>query len=221
MRAATKSAPVPRTGRKRERTRGEIVAAAERLVAARGLDAISIDDITEAADVAKGTFYTHFADKIDLAAAIAECLRLELEVKVRRTNDGITDAGARMANGLACMLTFAIASPVRARAMLRLQPGVVDPDAPINAGVRGDVVLGLKNKRFAAPSLHAAVVTVIGAAMAAIARLSDTGERRPANPHDFAADVIAIVLVALGLKQTEAQRTAHAAVDARRKEKQP
>jgi hypothetical protein len=43
----------PRTLRKRERTRGELVAAAERLVAARGLDALSIDEITEEADVAK------------------------------------------------------------------------------------------------------------------------------------------------------------------------
>ena len=52
--------------RKRERTRGELVAAAERLVALRGLDALSIDEITEEADVAKGTFYTHFQDKDDL-----------------------------------------------------------------------------------------------------------------------------------------------------------
>ena len=56
------AAATTRVSRKREKTRGELVAAAERLVAARGLDALSIDEITAAADVAKGTFYTHFAD---------------------------------------------------------------------------------------------------------------------------------------------------------------
>lgn len=221
MKPAINLASIPRVGRKRERTRGELVAAAEQLVAARGLDAVSVDDITEAADVAKGTFYTHFSDKTDLAAAIAERVRLELEDKVTRTNAGITDAAVRMANGLACMLTFAIASPVRARAMLRLQPGVVDPDAPINAGVRGDVVLGLKTRRFTAPSVSAAVLTVIGAAMATIMRLSDASNRRAPDPFAVATDVVTMVLVALGSKQREAANIARSAVDARKKEQKP
>jgi len=208
----------PRTQRKRERTRGELVAAAEHLVAARGLDAVSIDDIVEAADVAKGTFYTHFADENDLAAAIAHRTRMELEDKITALNEGNRDAAERMANGLSSMFAFAIANQVRARALLRLQPGIVDPDAPINAGLRGDVVLGLKSKRFRAASLEAAVIAVIGGTMAAILRLSDAGERRVANPHDFAADVVATLLVLLGLKQAEASRLASAAMEARRKE---
>jgi AcrR family transcriptional regulator len=221
MSQAAKTVSSPRTGRKRERTRGELVAAAEELVAARGIDAISIDDITEAADVAKGTFYTHFADKTDLAAAIAERLRLDLEDKITRTNEGVTDAAERMANGLSSVMAFAAANPVRARAMLRLQPGVVDPDAPMNAGIRGDVALGLKTKRFAVPSLHAGVVAAIGVAMAGIARLADPGDHRPKNPHEFIAEIVTIVLVALGLKQSEAARTAQAAVQARKKESLP
>jgi AcrR family transcriptional regulator len=207
-----------RTLRKRERTRGELVAAAEQLFAAHGVDAVSIDEIVEAADVAKGTFYTHFADKNDLAEAVAGRIRRELEDEVTRTNRGVTDAAERMANGQACMLAFAIAKPVRARALLRLQPRAVDPDAPINIGLRSDVALGLKTKRFAAPSLQAGVVAVIGIAMAAIARLSDAGEHRPKSPHDFAAEMVAMVLIALGLKRPEAARLAQTAIDARKKE---
>jgi len=208
----------PRTQRKRERTRGELVAAAEHLVAARGLDAVSIDDIVEAADVAKGTFYTHFADKNDLAAAIAHRTRMELEDKITALNDGNRDAAERMANGLSSMFAFAIANPVRARALLRLQPGIVDPDAPINAGLRGDVILGLKSKHFWSASLEAAVIAVIGGALAAILRLSDVGARRVTDPHAFATDVVATLLALLGLKQAEASRLASAAVEARRKE---
>jgi AcrR family transcriptional regulator len=215
------SETLPRQTRKRERTRGDLVAAAEQLVAARGIDAISIDDITEAADVAKGTFYTHFADKTDIAAAVAERLRFELEERITRTNEGVTDAAERMANGLASIMAFAATHPIRIRAMLRLQPNVVDPDAPINAGIKSDVALGLKTKRFVAPSVHVAVVFIIGAAMATFARLADDGEHRLKNPWDFAADIIATVLVALGLKQTEATRIAATAVEARKREKLP
>lgn len=210
----------PRTLRKRERTRGELVAAAEGLVAQHGLDAVSIDDIVEAADVAKGTFYTHFADKNDLAAAIALRGRMELEEKITALNDGIKDAAVRMANGLSTMFAFAIQNQVRARAMLRLQPSVVDPDEQINAGVKGDIVLGIKTKRFTAVSLNASVVTVIGGVLSATVRLSDTNHRVP-DQHAFAADVIATLLITLGLKSAESIKIAGTAVAARKRELKP
>lgn len=215
---STKPAPLARTSRKRERTRGELVAAAEHLVAARGIDAISIDDITEAADVAKGTFYTHFADKNDLAVAIAHRTRLELEEKITALNQGIADAALRMANGLSSMFAFAIANPIRARALLRLPPDMVDPQAAINAGLRGDIALGLQSKRFWAASMNAAVVTIIGGVTAAIMHVSGTAKRSKPEAHTFATDVIATFLVALGLKHVEAAHIADAAMKSRKKE---
>src|SRR5579871_5501599 len=155
----------PRTVRKRERTRGEIVAAAEHLVAERGIDALSIDEITEAADVAKGTFYTHFKDKTELAEAIAHSIRNELEQGVTSVNKGIFDAAVRMANGLSTFFEFAIDQPVRARALVRLMPDIMDPTMPINKGIRGDVILGSNTKRFSVISTDAAVVVLLGMAM--------------------------------------------------------
>lgn len=207
----------PRTLRKRERTQAELVAAAERLVAARGLDALSIDEITQAAEVAKGTFYTHFEDKEDLAAAIGKRIRDELEQQISARNKAVGDAAERLANGLSTVLAFAIANPVRARALLRLHPSTVDPDATINAGVRSDVATGLKAKRFGAASLNAAVVATIGIAMSAMMRLSDTARRLP-DSYAFAAEVITTALVALGLKPAEAARLAANAISASKKE---
>ncbi len=213
------SPPTARTRiiRKRERTRGGLVAAAERLVAAHGLDAISIDDITHEADVAKGTFYTHFEDKDDLAAAIGGRIRNELEAAIDATNVSVTDPALRMANGLSTVLAYAMAQPVSARALLKLRPGTVDPDAAINAGIRNDVLMGAKAKRFWTASAHASVVVIIGAAVSGMMRLSDPAHR-PAEPHGFAADVIATCLVALGLRPVEATRIAAAAIANRRKE---
>jgi AcrR family transcriptional regulator len=217
MSLAMKESTLPRGVRKRERTRGELVAAAERLVADRGLDALSIDEITKEADVAKGTFYTHFTDKDDLAAAVGKLIRVELEDKITATNERVTDAAIRMANGLSSLCAFAIAQPVRARALLRLIPGVVDPETPINAGIRGDVALGVKTKRFAVSSVNAATVATLGIAMSAGMRLSDEKRRVP-EPFAFAAEVVATALVALGLRPAEAQRLARTTMDTRRKE---
>jgi len=209
-----------RTLRKRERTRGELVAAAEGLVAKRGLDAVAIDEIVEAADVAKGTFYTHFADKNDIAAAIAHHIRSELEEKIATLNDGIGDAALRMANGLSTIFAFAIAQPVRTRALIRLIPSTVDPDMPINTGIRSDVLLGVKTKRFWVASVNAAVVALLGIAISAAMRLSDEAHR-VADAHTFATDALTTALAAIGVKQAEAARLAKTAMDTRRKESKP
>jgi hypothetical protein len=125
----------------------------------------------------------------------------------------------RMANGLATVLDFAIRQPVRARALMRLIPGSVDPETPINAGIRADIVLGQKTKVFQVPSLNAAVVVTLGTAMSAAMRLAET-DAPVAAPYDFAADAIAIALAGLGMKPAEAQRLARATMDTRRKETQ-
>ena len=212
-----KKAPSSRTARKRERTRGEIVAAAEQLVAEHGIDAISIDEITEAADVAKGTFYTHFNDKNELAAAIAQSIREELERNVTSVNKGIVDAAVRMANGLSTFFVFAITQPVRARALVRLAPEIVDPAMPINEGIRGDVMLGSNTKRFWVASIDAAVVALLGISIATVMGLTNR-IHRVSRPYDFAIHSLTTALVTLGLKQAEAARLARTAIEERRKE---
>jgi AcrR family transcriptional regulator len=50
----------------------ELLDAAERLFAERGIDETTIEDITRAAGVAKGTFYLYFASKEHVLAALRE-----------------------------------------------------------------------------------------------------------------------------------------------------
>lgn len=214
------TAVIPRQSRKRARTRGELVAAAERLVAQRGLDALSIDAITEEADVAKGTFYTHFQDKDDLAHVIAGQIRMELEVRIAQLNDGEGDARVRMANGLSTVLVFAIRQAVRARALVRLVPSANDPDIPINAGIRRDITQGVEAGFFQVSSVGAAVVATIGSAMSAVIRLSQPG--RPLDdPYGFATDIIELALCALGVARRDAQLLARTAMNSRRMETAP
>jgi AcrR family transcriptional regulator len=61
---------IGRREKKREATKQDILQAAARLFAARGFDATSVEDISEAADVAKGTFYYNFESKEDVVIAL-------------------------------------------------------------------------------------------------------------------------------------------------------
>ncbi|KNE83677.1 MULTISPECIES: TetR/AcrR family transcriptional regulator [Streptomyces] len=65
-----------RLDRRKARTRAALVAAAQRLVSEQGRADVSIQEITEAADVGFGSFYNHFTSKDELFDA-AVALTLE------------------------------------------------------------------------------------------------------------------------------------------------
>src|SRR5207248_10057191 len=58
--------------RRRERTRQDLLAAATRVLAEKGLHRTKIADIAAAADIGVGTFYLHFPDKESLFDAVVE-----------------------------------------------------------------------------------------------------------------------------------------------------
>ena len=62
--------PTPRVSsrreRKKERTRREIYSAAMELFLERGFDTVTVEDICQRADVARGTFFLHFPTKDSL-----------------------------------------------------------------------------------------------------------------------------------------------------------
>ena len=64
------SNPTGRRERKREATRTNIINASAALFDEYGFDSVTIDDITERADVAKGTFYLHFRTKEEVAIEV-------------------------------------------------------------------------------------------------------------------------------------------------------
>jgi AcrR family transcriptional regulator len=61
----------PRRERKKQAVRETLLAEARRLFVARGIEGTAVTDITEAADVAAGTFFNHFSGKDELVAELA------------------------------------------------------------------------------------------------------------------------------------------------------
>lgn len=55
---------------RRTATRGKILAVAAELLAAKGYDSLTVDEIVLRANVAKGTFYQHFKSKEELVLAL-------------------------------------------------------------------------------------------------------------------------------------------------------
>lgn len=63
---------------KRDRTRLAIINAAMQIIAKKGLDAASIDDLMAQADMARGTFYNYFQTREEVLDAVVEHLREHL-----------------------------------------------------------------------------------------------------------------------------------------------
>ena len=63
---------ISRRERKKRETHQRLMEAALDLFRERGYDATTVEDITDAADVAKGTFFNYFATKEDILPALAE-----------------------------------------------------------------------------------------------------------------------------------------------------
>lgn len=59
------SSPVNRFTRRKQRTRESLKRAAIELILEKGYDAVSVQDITDRADLGRGTFYVHFPEGKD------------------------------------------------------------------------------------------------------------------------------------------------------------
>lgn len=83
--------PSGRIERRRARVRRRILEAAEALVQARGVDAVTIEEITEAADVARRTFYHHFDSKHDALVPLARARTAGLNRRIDRVIEAVED----------------------------------------------------------------------------------------------------------------------------------
>jgi AcrR family transcriptional regulator len=63
-----------RSQKRAQRTRRKLLGAALTLFADRGIETTTIEDITEKADLGKGTFYRHFTNKEELAETLLDSI---------------------------------------------------------------------------------------------------------------------------------------------------
>jgi AcrR family transcriptional regulator len=83
-------------------TRASLLAAAHRLMSEQGVDETTIQQITNAANVGFGTFYSYFASKDEIAGKVLDCVIHNLGLRNRKANidAGVTDPVLVIANSV-------------------------------------------------------------------------------------------------------------------------
>lgn len=201
---------VTRKDPRRDRTREALLRAGRQLFAQRDVDGVSVDEIVEAAAVAKGSFYNHFADKDAFAREIAAAARREVEARVSEVNAGVGDPATAVARALCVFVLFAIEHRDSARTLWRLNTGATMVDAPINRGLVDVVRQGLDGGQFKAVDVESGVLLVVGIIVITLRHLFE--ERVQTQPKEIAQRMAAGLLRALGVAASRSEKLAREAV---------
>lgn len=197
--------------RRRVRTRAALLRAGRELFAARSVDAVSIDDIVAAAEVAKGSFYNHFADKDALAREVAAEVRRSVEALAAAVAAKVADPAERIALALCGFVRLALEDPLGAGVDLKLFRGARIPDFSENAGVRADIRAGLAAGQFGGISSEAAVLLAVGVVQIAVSRVLDPESPEPPDrgrAQTLCRDLATGLLRGLGLDHSTARAVA-------------
>ena len=194
-----------------ERTRAALIAAGRRLFCGRPVDAVTVDDIVQAAGVGKGSFYNHFADREALVRAISAEIRAGVERAIDRANADVEDPARRLARACCTYLRFALDEPERAGFLVRVHSGHTSLDAPLNRGLVDDISRGLGSGRFRVATLESGVLYVLGVTQMTLTRIVQ--EPSAALAVSLAQQMCAMMLGGLRVPEADADLIAAQASD--------
>lgn len=189
--------------RTRDNTRAKLIAAAERVMAVKGVEGTTITDITDAADVATGSFYNHFTSK----AEIAESAFLQRADELARINAKIfqleSDPALAVSYIQKLFLTKAVANPVWGWFVVYATTDLPQMSQAFSKEATEHVQKGVEAGRFHTNCVDTAVRLILVALIAGMRDVLEGGRRR-----GWANDVIQCLLQMLGMPQEEARALA-------------
>lgn len=100
--------PEGRVARRQRRNREALIDAARAIMTDKGVDAATMLEIAQHADVGAGTVYNYFKSKDDLAIAVLETLMHDLALKIQAVTDTFDDPAQVYAYGIRTVLDTAI-----------------------------------------------------------------------------------------------------------------
>jgi AcrR family transcriptional regulator len=209
MKATAPIAAPRRVDRRRARTRAALLDAGRALLASREVGGLSVDEIVAAADVAKGSFYNHFADKDVFAREIGAAVRKQAEMAVASANAGIDDPALRLARALCVFIRFAIEHRDSAQVLWRLNSGATMADAPVNRGLREEVTSLARQVPRVCLDIETGVLLIMGTIVIALRHVLE--ERVVTPPALVATNMAGGMLRALGLPAQRSARIAERA----------
>ena len=142
--------------------------AAVTVFARKGVEAASISEVTQLAQLSNGSFYYHFRDKAELvdkvAHAIAASLVSETDDAIRSVEDGVE----RVALATQYLIQLATAEPEWGWLVVRALTDMGPFHDRISRGIRKDVAIGIEQGRFSVASsnlLFTSLLAVVGVAV--------------------------------------------------------
>jgi AcrR family transcriptional regulator len=192
-----------RLDRRKAVTRAALVAAGRRLLETRDPSGVSIQEITEAADVGFGTFYNHFESKHELFAAAVEDVLEEHGAMLDRLTSDLEDPAEVMAAAVRISARFPVTHREIARVIDRTGSRYLTASSGLPPRALRDLKLAKDAGRFSFGDPDVALACA-GGAMIGVLHLGLSGIDRSAV--DRAADELAYnVLRMFGLSEDDAR----------------
>ncbi len=195
-----------RLDRRKARTRASLVAAARMLLASRDPAEVSIQEITDAADVGFGSFYNHFQSKQDLFGAAVEEVLEEHGAMLDAVTAGIADPAEVFAAAVRMTARLPKTQPQIAKIFQRIGFDLMATPRGLAPRARRDLQRAQAAGRFTIDDLDVALACVAGALLGVLHMAST--DAKPATV-DRAADRLAANLLRMfGIPADEAIRIA-------------
>ena len=193
-----------RVERRRARVRQRILEVVEKLTEARGIDDVTIDDIAEAADVARRTFYHYFESKHDVLVPIARARTRALNRRIDRSVEDVDDPAELIAIALRHTLRSMPEDPLCAWFIFRSGLPQQRLLEVIGESGQRDVGRGLESGRFAIANQAAVRSLLSGAVIGAL-----SGRLEGALDDVDLDDAVEYLLRLLGVPSPQAKEIAH------------
>jgi len=209
----------PRNARRKRETRERLLDAALRLMAERGTAGVTINEITEAADVGFGSFYNYFESKEAIYDALIKQVFEDFGDALDRLVHDVADPAEAIAHCIRHTLLRARRDPLWGQFLLRegYSPGALTQG--LGQRLLRDIGRGVAARRLQAPDLFMSFIAAGSIVLATIAAEQQAGaETSPqaALVKSLGMDVgglperaATIVLTTLGLSTQEAAAIAH------------
>jgi AcrR family transcriptional regulator len=188
-----------RTERQRLRTRRQLLDAGRTLIAAKGVAGLRIQEITEQADIALGSFYNYFGSKEELLEAVITESLSDLASAVITDVDEDTDPAEVVALANLRVIRLAYDEPDFARLIVNIGHSEALFGHAVHPHARIAVERGIESGRFVVADIEVLLTAVIGGAFALIREILDGRHGEYAHAA-FARHVLA----ALGVPPGEA-----------------